>query len=258
VTSEGVLVKLTLKLLNIATLLYMTTAVAQSAAPTEIPLEIKKVVNGVEVASGKKNSIRLYQGRREQELNVSLDQLYSIVSDFSSRCNNELKDKRQHLDKSFQCKHLNKNMIETVVIRDIPKIGDKEPNEVDRFVMARYVYNRGYFYHYELTKVYKYKNDQGRDTIRIMHKMMQNDEAKQYVSNAKNKETAFLETRGEFILTGLDKNKSHLQYIYQSQTDHWVLNKEMVVAEFFENMSYGVNELFTAINSDTLAMNTIK
>lgn len=227
-----------------------------SAPAQQIKLDEKKQVDGVQMASGKADDVRIYEGKKIKKYQTPISELEKIVLDFSSRCNQEFVKKRVHFERSYQCKHFNKNMIETVVHKDIKQVGEKEKNEVDRFVMTRYIYNRGYFHHNELAKVYKWKNEKGQEVVRIIHRMMSNDEAKKYLKDPVEKESAFIETTGEFILTQVSKEETQLEYIYRSKTDHWLLNKSMVVGEFFENMSKGVNGLFSSIDKDVVALNT--
>ena len=85
--------------------------------------------------------------------------------------------------------------------------------------------------------------------------MISDKEAKKYIDKVTKKDSAFLETKGTFILTKKGENKTHIYYKYESKTDHWLLNKSMVVSEFFENMSKSMNNLFNAFSKDVVAIN---
>lgn len=240
-------------------LIFVSFIVNQGHAKAQIPkVEESKTIDGVKLGSGKTGGVRYYQGEVNKDYDVSLDKMFELVMDFSNRCNNEYKDQRKYLDKNFNCRHENKNLIETLVIKEIKQVEPKEPNEVERFVMHRYIYNRGNFQHTEIAKVFKYKNEQGEDVIKLAYRMVDDKEAKKYVDKIAKKDSAFLETKGTFILTSKGPKKTHLNYVYESKTDHWLLNKSMVVAEFFENMSKSMNNLLSAFNKDVISFNTIK
>lgn len=218
---------------------------------SQIPkMEDVKVINGVTVGSVKVGKVRHYQGEITQEYDVNIDVLFNSVMDFESRCNNDFKDKRKHFSKDHGCRHHNKNMIETVIVQDIKPVEKKEENEVDRFIMKRYIYNREAFEHNELAKVYRYKNSDKLDEIKLDYRMISDDEAKKYIDKTANKESVFINVDGLFILTKLSASKTKLYYRYYSSTDHWLLNKSMVVGEFFENMSNNMKELFSNFQAD--------
>lgn len=240
----------------LATLVLITIVTFEGHAKAQIPkLDEVKTIEGVKLGSGKKKDVRHYQGEINKTFDTSLDKMFSLVMDFKNRCNNDYKDRRKYLDKKHTCKHHNKNLIETVLIWNTKFKGPKEKNETDRFLMRRYIYNRGSFQHTELAQVYKYKNEKGEDVIKLAYRMLADKEAKKYIDKVTERDSAFLETKGTFILTKKGENKTNIYYKYESKTDHWLLNKSMVVGEFFENMSKSMNNLFSAFSKDVVAIN---
>jgi hypothetical protein len=209
-----------------------------------------KVINDVHCRSKKKKSIRSYLGQKKKTYNVTLDAAKVAVLDFSSRCNNELKDRRVHTPKDFNCKYPNKNMVETVVIRNLKTTPKSSEKEIDRFVMARYIYNRNYFHHNELATVELYKNDKNKQVIKIHHAMLDDAVAASILDNPVRKNSAFISATGTFYLTELEKNKVEIDYHYESTTDHWLLNKSVAISEFFESMASGINELYAALDGE--------
>jgi hypothetical protein len=228
-------------------------------AKAQIPkMDEIKTIDGVKLGSSKKKGVRYYQGEIDNIIDASLETVFATVMDFKNRCNNSYKSRRDHLDKKFNCKYHNKNLIETVLIWNTKFKGKKEKNETDRFMMKRYIYNRGSFQHTELAKVYKYKNEQGESTIKLSYRMVSDKEAKQYLDKYAEKDSAFISTEGTFILTQKDDGKTQLYYKYISKTDHWLLNKSMVVDEFFENMSKSMNNLLITLSKGVVAIKTAK
>jgi hypothetical protein len=212
-----------------------------------------KIINEVHCRSKKKKSVRSYLGRKTKTYNVSLDQAAKAVLDFPSRCNNELKERRVHTPKDFNCKYTNKNMVETVIIRDL-KLKDKvTANELDRFVMARFIYNRNYFHHNEIATVERYQNEQKKQVVKIHHAMVDDTTAASLIDNPVKKNSAFISATGTFYITELAKDKVEIDYHYESSTDHWLLNKSVAISEFFESMASGINELYAALDGELSA-----
>jgi hypothetical protein len=240
--------------LSIRTLFLVITLLLLSFntfAHAQIKFDESETVKGVKMGSFKKKGVRHYQGSKVKEFNAPIEKLFSSIMDFQSRCNDEHKDRRKELKKNFKCRNFNKNMVETIVVKDTNFKGNLGKDEVKRFVLKRLMYNRGEFQHNELGQVYRSKNAAGKSVIRLVHRMISDKETKQYIKNVYEKESAFLETKGVFVLTEVEAGKTNLEYVYSSKTDHWLLNKSVVVSEFFENMSEGVNRLFTALGKDT-------
>ena len=220
------------------------------AAQTQYKIDEKDVVDGVSMRTGKHEKVRMYEGHNIKEYNAPVAQVLKSVMDFESRCNNKFKRKRKIVSKDFNCRNHNKNIIETIRVSDL-KDKTLEKNETQRFILKRFIYNRTTFRHNELVRVFKYKNEKKQTTYKITQTMLSDKESKRYLKDPISKDSAFILTKGEFVITEVAPNKTIFDYKYTSKTDHWLLNKSMVVGEFFENMSKGINRLFNVIEKET-------
>ncbi len=229
---------------------YILISIFAVQANTEVfEIDSKETVDGVSMQTGKHEKVRMYEAQNIQEYAAPIKQVVDTILEFEGRCNNEFTDKRKIVAKSFKCKHFNKSIVETVRVTDI-KNKKLDKNEVDRFLLKRFIYNRNAFRHNELVRVFKFKNEKKQVVYKITQEMLSNKESKKYMDDPMDKESAFIKTEGVFLITALGPNRTEFNYKYTSKTDHWLLNKSMVVSEFFENMSKGVNSLFQAIQKD--------
>lgn len=236
-----------MKLLALA-LFFSMNVFADSVDGVELGLE--KNINGVSLHSGKVDSTRIYHGTISKIINAPLKRTFAAIDNFEDKCNNEFKGKRKFQDKNKDCKYHNHNLIESVITKKINYTGPKEPNEVERYVVTRYIYNRGAFQQNDLMIVLNYKNDKKQDVMHIKQFMLSDDEAKKYLDNPIKKDSAFKEARGNFIATKLDENKTQFDYEYIGKTDHWMLNKEMMVNEAYEGIAKGIIFLVESIEKD--------
>jgi hypothetical protein len=234
----------TLKMTLIAGILLASSAFAAIAERTD-------EINGVKLESGKIDSTRFYKGVITKTYPYSIDQVRASVMNFDERCNNEYKSKREYTDKTKECKFHNDNLVESVVIRDIKADYTKDQNEVDRFVIARRVYNRGAFSYNELVKVFEYTNSDNQKVVKINQSMIDDKEVKQYTKPLVSKDTAFDATSGTFILTQISANETKMDYIYNSETTHWILNKEVSVSQVFSSISKSLTDLIDIVEKES-------
>ncbi len=85
----------------------------------------------------------------------------------------------------------------------------------------------------------------------VTQRMLGNSEAKKYVKNFIKKESAFLSAQSRYVLEEMGNKKTKLSYVYQSYTDHWLLNKSLASGEVFESMAESFALLETALNNLT-------
>ncbi len=208
-------------------------------------------INGVKLESGKIDSTRFYKGIVSKTYPYSLDQVRASVMNFDERCNNEFKSKREFSDKTKDCKFHNDNLVESIITRDIGSEFAKEQNEVDRMVIARRVYNRGSFSYNELVTVFEYKNSDNQKVVKIIQKMLEDSETKKYMKPLVSKDTAFDATTGTFILTEVSPTETKMDYIYNSETTHWILNKEVSVSQVFSSISKSLNDLLDIVEKES-------
>lgn len=231
-------------------LLALTSCQVKADNVDGVELGMEKTINGVSLHSGKVDSTRIYHGQISKVINANLQKTFAAVENFEDKCNNEFKNKRKFQDKNKDCKYHNHNLIESVIVKKTNYTGPKEANEVERYIVTRYIYNRGAFAQNDLMIVLKYKNDKKQDVMHIKQFMLSDDESKKYLDNPIKKESAFNEARGNFIMTKLEDNKTQFDYEYVGKTDHWVLNKEMMVNEAYEGVAKGINFLVESIEKD--------
>jgi len=212
----------------------------------------KNTINGVAVESIKKDSVRTYSGSISKTFSTSINNVIRSIVNFNEKCNNGLKDKREFTDKKSNCKYHNENLVETVVIKDINKAGwAKESGEIERYLLARHIYNRGKFTHYELIRVYEQTNSQNQKTVKITQTMISDKEVKKYTQPKFDKDSAFDEVISTFVLTEISQNQTNLYYEYKAETDHWMLNKEVSVPQVFASMSKGINDLIKSMDQES-------
>jgi hypothetical protein len=214
-------------------------------------LDKKETLNGVNLQTGKIDSIRTYQGQLTTTLSFSLETVKKGVVNFTERCNNDYKNKRKYTDKSIECKYHNENIVESFIIRDLKAGWTKDAGEIDRFLIGRQIYNRGSFGYYELVKVSEGVNAKGQKTITIAQQMLDDKEVEQYATPKFEKESAFDKSTGVFTLTQIGTSETEFTFDYSADTDHWVLNKEISVPQVFSSISKSINDLVKTIAVDS-------
>jgi hypothetical protein len=223
---------------------------AQAQAGTLV-MDKVETINGVALQTGKKDSIRTYQGRVSKTLAFPLESVKKGVVNFTEKCNNKFKDKRKYTDKNADCKYHNENVVESFIVRDLKPDFTKENGEVERFLIGRQVYNRGSFGYYELVRIFDGVNSKGQKTIMVVQKMLEDKEVKEYISPKFDKESAFDKSTGVFTLTMLGPKETELTYDYKADTDHWILNKEVSIPQVFSSISKSINDLVRTVDTES-------
>lgn len=209
-------------------------------------------INGVTLQSGKEDSTRIYRGSITKTFSYGIDSVIKSIVNFQEKCNNALKERRQYTDKSVDCKYLNDNLVETIIIKDIKQTGwEKEPNEIARYVLGRQIYNRASFGHYELIRIYETKNAQNQKTITIVQTMMSDNETKKYTKPLFEKDSAFDKSTSTFTVTEVSPKETLVNYEYQGITEHWILNKEISVPQVFSSISKSINDLVKTMDTES-------
>ncbi len=209
-------------------------------------------INGVSVQSGKDDSTRTYHGSISHSFPHSIETVKQAIVNFSDKCNNSYKDRRKYTNKNFICKYHNEHLVETQVIRKIKQKGwSKEPGEVDRFLLARQVYNRGSFGYYELVRIYETKNADNKKNIKIVQTMLNDEQVKKYTTPLFDKDSAFDISSSTFTLTEVSPSETSLSYQYDAETEHWILNKEVSVPQVFASISKSINDLVKTVVTES-------
>jgi hypothetical protein len=232
-------------------LLCLTWVIAiQAFASTED--QQKEIINGVSVKSHKDDSTRTYMGEVTKSIPANLETVFKSIVNFDEKCNNAHKDRRKNTSKSTDCRYHNENVVETLILKKINLTGwTKEPKEVDRYLLARRVYNRADFQYYELVRIYEDKNDKNQKTIKIVQTMMTDKEVNSYTKPLFEKDSAFNAVTSTYFLTEIESKKTELRYEYKADTEHWILNKEVSVPQVFSSISKGINDLLKAVDSES-------
>jgi hypothetical protein len=211
-----------------------------------------ETLKGVHLESSKVDSTRTYQGSVIKTFEYPLDSVLKSVMNFSERCNNSYKSRREITDKNYDCKYNNDHIIEAFVIKDIQKTGwTKDEGETERFIMGRRIYNRGSFMFYELVQVFEGKNSANHKTVKIVLTMLSDEQVKTYIQPKFQKDSAFNESTSTFILTEVSPKQTDLSYEYKAQTDHWVLNKEISIPQVFSSISKTINDLINNLATES-------
>jgi hypothetical protein len=229
---------------------FLITLISLSNLALAVNFDKSDEINGVELGSGKDGSVRHYQGTITKTYPISLQIVQNGITNFDEKCNNGFKKKRELTPTKEDCKYHNENLIESLIIRDIAQTYKKDVGEVERYLVARRIYNRGNFGHYDLIKITHGKNEKNQKTVTIQMKMLSNDEVKSYIQPKIKTESAFSQAQGLFVLTEIGPKTTELAYKYYSTTDHWVLNKEISIPQVFASMSKSINDLFATVDAE--------
>lgn len=203
-------------------------------------------LDGVSLSSTKKGSIRYYTGKKEAVLPYGIEFVKLATVNFGNRCNNDLRSKRRFTTKSSSCGHHNEHLIESFVDKVLPA----KPPESEAFLLARQIYNRGHFGYYELVTIQESHDQKNLRKIVINLRMLSDSEVKEISSPKFSQESAFRKTLGTFVLTELTPDSTHLSYSYSSETDHWLINKEVSVPRVFSSIGRSINDLLHAIEDE--------
>jgi hypothetical protein len=230
----------------------LATLIALYAQAGTLKMDKVETINGVDLKSGKKDSVRTYQGHVSKIFNFPLESVRKGVVNFTEKCNNKFKDKRKYTDKIADCKYHNENLVESFYVRDLKPGYVADKGETERYIVGRLVYNRGSFGYYELVKVFDGVNSKGQKTVMIVQKMLEDKEVKQYISPKFEKESAFNKSTGVYTLTMLGPKETELSYDYKADTDHWILNKEVSIPQVFSSISKSINDLVKTVDAESI------
>jgi hypothetical protein len=209
-----------------------------------------EVANGIELKSGKKKDTRIYLGRIEKKIPFPIEIVKSSVTNFSQKCNNEYKAQRKYSSTKEDCKYHNDNLIETFVVNPI-KINRALKNFTQAYVLGRRIYNRGNYGYYELVTIQEEINVNKQKTIKIIARMLKDEEVKSYISPQFKRESVFNESKNLFILTQISPTETKFEYEYSASTKHWILNKEVSTPRVFSSMGKSIKDLMKSVEDES-------
>lgn len=233
-----------LKSISFIVLIFSTLASGESV------FDKTDILNGVTLKSGKVDSIRSFVANTEKILPYPIALVKKGVTNFTQKCNNSYKAKRKFTPEKEDCKYHNEHLIESFVIRDIRKM-DYFKNLSEVYLLGRQVYNRGSFGYYELVTVKESLNEKKQKTITVTLRMLDDKEVKLFTTPEFTRESAFDNSSTTFTLTQLTPNQTHLAYEYSSDTDHWLLNKEVSVPQIFASIGKSINHFLKTVETES-------
>ncbi len=225
-------------------LLLSTTILLSSQLQAEVKvdghsLSGKKVIGAVTLHNARVKDTRIVLATQDREFPAGIDRIFNITRMFDQKCNNTYKNKRWFMDKKARCPFHNENLVESLIIRNVKKGYTPEKNEVDRYIVKRHVYNTGNYSHNDLLLIKKYLNKDKEQVYELIHRMIDDKETKKYISKPIKHDSVFKYMQGIYKLISKGPNKTRVEYSYLSKTDHWMLNKDVVVDRIYRNTARG-------------------
>jgi hypothetical protein len=208
--------------------------------------ETKNIIDGIKLVSTKEKSFRTFRADFTLTIQASLPRVSEAITNFPQKCNNEMRSQRKWTPRESDCLYHNGNLVETVIHKELQPF-QPEPNETDRFLLARHGNNRGAFEYLELVKIFEYYDGAKRLVREIHQDMLSDDEAKKLSSLKIKNNSVFQKLQGRFKLVRLGEQETEVNYQYTTVSDHWLLNKEMMIGQVFESMARGMADLRQSI-----------
>lgn len=198
------------------------------------------------LSSGKKDDTRFYRIVKTTYFDSSAKHVMKFALNFNLRCNNNLRDLRVLNSKDFNCPLSSDGMIESQIIRKVNSY-QKFPHEIDRFIVQNRIKKRGEFFtHVDLVTVYEKKENNFKTYI-VHVKMLEDTESIKYFDKAIKRNSVFKNAETIFTFSEQEDHRTKLVYDYKSETDHWLLNKSIVISRFFEGMLNSTERIIRAI-----------
>lgn len=205
------------------------------------------LLHGVKLTSGKRDSVREFSAAATKKLPYSIEHVSRAIKNFSDKCNNDLRSKRVLLGQDVDCKFHNHETVETVVLKDLKK---PLPSSHEAFLLERQLYNRGQYGYYEMVEVKEEKSADKKQIV-ITQRMLNDAEAATYTDIKFSENSTFKNGEVNYTLTEVSPNETKLEYSMHTETEHWLLNKELSIPQVFATISKSVNELVSNIESDS-------
>ncbi|WPU66022.1 hypothetical protein [Peredibacter starrii] len=233
---------------------YFKIATAMTLALTfnahaEMNFDKSDNLNGVILASGKAEKIRSYSGKISKDFPYSLEMVKNGITNFSEKCNNDYKSKREYTSTEAECKYFNEHLVETFVVKNLKPV--EAYKGVEHYLVGRQVYNRGTYTYYELVQIKNGVNDKNQKTMTISLEMLNDSEVKAFTEPKFGKDSAFDKSGSSYTLTEVGPGQTHMDYEYHAETDHWILNKEVSVPQVFASISKSINDLMRTVEAES-------
>ncbi len=204
-----------------------------------LKFEDQRDMNGVHVENAKINDARVFHATLGKVIERPYSDVVSDILRFDERCNNDYRDKRRFSPKEFNCQHLNKNLVESIIIRDIKAPPAKAENEKERFLIFRNIYNREAFQNYDLVIFTEKLDGNKKHLAQISYAMMSDDEAQKYLATAEKKKSVFDVIQGTYEIEELDGGKCRVGMTYTTKTSYWMMTNGFAVGMIYKSMAEG-------------------
>ncbi|WP_408098937.1 hypothetical protein ACJVC5_08460 [Peredibacter sp. HCB2-198] len=233
---------------------YFTIATAMTLAlslnaQAEMSFDKNDSLNGVTLKSGKSEAVRAYSGSISKHFPFPLEMVKNGITNFSEKCNNDYKGKREYTSQETDCKYFNEHLVETFTIKDLKPVDAYKG--IEHYLVGRQIYNRGSYTYYELVQVKTSMNEKNQKVMTISLEMLNDSEVRAFTEPKFDKDSVFSKSGSTYTLTEVGPSETHMDYEYHAETDHWILNKEISVPQVFASISKSINDLMKTVEAES-------
>ncbi|OFZ17141.1 MAG: hypothetical protein A2X86_01435 [Bdellovibrionales bacterium GWA2_49_15] len=204
-----------------------------------LKFEDQREMNGVKLETAKVDDARIFHATLGKVIQRPFSDVVSDILHFEQRCNNDYRDKRRFSPKDFNCQHLNKNLVESIIIRDIKLPPAKMENEKQRFLIFRNIYNREAFQNYDLVVHTEKIVASGKRLALITYGMLSDEEVLPYLATSEKKKSVFDVIQGSYEVEELEPGKCRVGMTYTTKTSYWMMTNGFAVAMVYKSMAEG-------------------
>lgn len=215
-----------------------------SSHATDVRFDRQDKFQGVTVESGKKENVRAYRARFTHVIPASIFEVRAGIVNFTEKCNNQHRKRRQWISHDTRCAFPNESMVETRVERNLKPDAPLQ-GETDRYILSRRGYNRGSYQYQELVREFSQQNG---DVIEIRQEMLSEQQASQWLASAPLPfDHSYDHITTTYVLKKLSDASTELSYEQRAETTHWLLNKEIIVPQVLAGLSRGAKEVWKSV-----------
>lgn len=215
--------------------------------PEGFKIDIKEVHDDHTMHSGKKDDIRFYHFILSKKYKFSSDHLIKAILSYENRCNNDYRDERIFMDKSYDCKLHNENLIETkiVPIVNLSFLEGFNIKPLQYFMINRRASNNGTHQHQEA--IYYFKKN--RENLIFQH-MIDGKIFKKWTGlNNKAEHDSPMIDQQTFFHFNKAREEVELTFSFILYTDHWLINKDIAASRVQESAIRGAKHMLNSLES---------
>lgn len=188
----------------------------------------------VKVEAEAKGDLKVFKAIATNIFNASKDDVIKGIINFDDKCNNQRRSKRKVMKWEKNCSFHNENLVEAVKIKEYRKGLIEEKYQGTLFLLWRNIYNSGKYSHYDVIR----RNDNENETI-ISHTMLKPKEVKDIINDPVRTVSAFTHLKGTYKIKKLNDERTQVEYLYESETDHWFLKRDILESKVKSNIEKG-------------------